>query len=50
MSQFTSAMPEISVRLQPNSSSSGFRKTASEKVMPTPTVTIAIAAASTIQP
>jgi len=43
-------MPEMRARLQPNSSSSGARNTASEKMIPTPTVRIATAAASTTQP
>ena len=50
MSQLTNAIPAMSERLQPNSSSRGLRNTASEKSVPMPTATIAMPAARTHQP
>ena len=50
MTQLTKAMPEISERVQPNSSSRGRRNTASEKMMPVPTAMMATDAARTTQP
>jgi len=50
MTQLTKAIPEIRDRVQPNSSSSGRRNTAKEKIVPVPTAMRATDAASTTQP
>ncbi len=50
MIQLTRATPEMRDRVQPNSSSSGRRNTASEKIVPVPTAMMATEAARTTHP
>ena len=50
ITQLTKATPEIRDRVQPKSSSSGRRNTASEKIVPVPTAMMATDAMRTTQP